>query len=159
VLKLRSAAKDALGEMRLLIFELRPPVVAEEGLSAGLQARLDMVEKRSGIQTKFKDKGTGQLPPDVEDGLYRIAQEALNNVLKHAHACSVTVSLRHEAGGAVLEITDDGVGFESAVGAEYGGLGLHGMAERAEEMGARLTVDNDSGPGTRVSVVWGDVNG
>ena len=70
--KLGRTAKDALGEMRLLIFELRPPILDEAGLSAALQARLEMVEKRSGLKTEFRAEGSGQLPCEVEDGLYRV---------------------------------------------------------------------------------------
>jgi signal transduction histidine kinase len=154
--KLRRTAKEALGEMRLLIFELRPPILEQEGLMAALQARLEAVEGRAGpsLKTEFRVEGEDRLPPDVEEGLYRIAMEALNNTLKHAHARSITVSLHLEPVAAVLEIADDGVGFDPAKAGERGGMGLRGMVERAEELGGRLTVESKPGSGTLITVEW-----
>ena len=158
--KLRRTAKEALGEMRLLIFELRPPILEQEGLVAALETRLEAVERRAGLETQLNvercpecaEGGEGRLPPDVEEALYRIALEALNNALKHAQARSVTISLRLEPRTAVLEIADDGVGFDLAAAQEGGGLGLRGMAERAEQLGGRLTVNSEPGMGTTVQV-------
>jgi len=150
--KLRRTAKEALGEMRLLIFELRPPILEQEGLVSALERRLEAVERRAGLETQLNVEGEGRLPPDVEEGLYRIALEALNNALKHAQARSITVSLRLEPRTAVLEIADDGVGFDLAAAQEGGGLGLRGMAERAEQLGGRLTVKSEPGMGTTVQV-------
>jgi signal transduction histidine kinase/ligand-binding sensor domain-containing protein len=152
--KLRRTAKEALGEMRLLIFELRPPILEQEGLAAALQARLEAVEGRAGLKTEFRAEGEGRLPPDVEEGLYRITMEALNNALKHAQARSITVSLRLEPVAAVLEIADDGVGFDPATAGDRGGMGLRGMAERAEELGGRLTVESKPDSGTQITVQW-----
>jgi signal transduction histidine kinase/streptogramin lyase len=154
VRKLAHTAKDALGEMRLLIFELRPPILDEVGLSAALQARLETVEKRSGLKTEFRTEGMGQLPCDVEDGFYRIAVEGLNNILKHAHASRVTLSLHHGSGAAALQLADDGVGFDPAATPDGGGMGLTGMAERAEEFGGHLTVSGKPGEGTVIRVEW-----
>ena len=152
--KLGRTAKDALGEMRLLIFELRPPILDEAGLSAALQARLENVEKRSGLKTEFRAEGAGQLPCEVEDGLYRVALEGLNNILKHARASRVTISLYHDAKSALLQLADDGVGFDPAATPNGGGMGLAGMAERVEQLGGRLVVDSEPGQGTEVSVEW-----
>jgi signal transduction histidine kinase len=150
--KLRRTAKQALGEMRLLIFELRPPVLEEEGLAGALQLRLETVERRSGLETDLFVQGEGRPPPEVEEGLYRIALEALNNTLKHAQARSVAVSLWLDASSVTVEVADDGVGFDPAMGGDRGGLGLRGMAERVEKLGGALTVDSGSGEGTRVRV-------
>ena len=152
--KLGRTAKDALGEMRLLIFELRPPILDEAGLSAALQARLENVEKRSGLKTEFRAEGAGQLPCEVEDGLYRVALEGLNNILKHARASRVTISLYHDAKSALLQLADDGVGFDPAATPNGGGMGLASMAERVEQLGGRLVVDSEPGQGTEVSVEW-----
>ena len=84
--ELRKTALDALKEMRLLIFELRPPLLEKEGLEAALQARLDAVEGRAGLKTELHVGISERLPGNIEEGFYRIAQEALNNVLKHAQA-------------------------------------------------------------------------
>jgi signal transduction histidine kinase len=150
--KLRRTAKEALAEMRLLIFELRPPILEQEGLVAALETRLEGVERRAGLETQLNVEGEGRLPPDVEEGLYRIAVEALNNALKHAQARRVTISLRLEPQAAVLQVADDGVGFDLAAAQESGGLGLRGMEERAERMGGVLTVKSEPGMGTTVHV-------
>jgi len=150
--EVRQTAQEALREMRLLIFELRPPVLEQEGLVAALESRLETVEERSGLKTEFVVEGDGRLPPDAEEGLYRIAQEALNNALKHAQARHITVNLRLEEQAVILEITDDGIGFDTTTAREQGGLGLPGMEERATRLGARLTVKSQPGEGTIVKV-------
>ncbi|MGQ9779560.1 MAG: HAMP domain-containing sensor histidine kinase [Bacillota bacterium] len=150
--EIRTAARQALREMRLLVFALRPPALEQEGLVAALQARLEAVEARAGIQAELKAEGIGRLAPAIEEGLYRIAQEALNNTLKHAQAGRVTVSLRREGGFVVMEIADDGIGFDAGKGEGQGGLGLAGMAERAAALGGRLTIESVPGGGTVVRV-------
>jgi signal transduction histidine kinase len=149
---IRATAQESLREMRLLIFELRLPVLKSEGLAAAIQTRLEAVESRVGLETSFHYDGNGHLSPEVEDGLYRIAQEALNNALKHAQARSVTVQLCHEGGTVTLEITDDGLGFDQTVPAGRAGFGLQTMEERAARLGGRLTIDSTPGQGTRVRV-------
>jgi signal transduction histidine kinase len=138
--------------MRLLIFELRPPILETEGLVTALRTRLEMVEGRSGLETEFRAEGIGDLPPDMEDGLYRIAQEVLNNVLKHAQAHRVTVQLCRERQKVILEIADDGMGFDPITIQGNSGLGLPGMEERATLLGGQLTVNSQPGQGTRVRV-------
>jgi signal transduction histidine kinase len=148
---LRDTAQDALREMRLLIFELRPPILAEEGLIAALQARLAAVEGRvGGLTTKLNVEAELALRAIVEQALYGIAQESLNNVFKHAKARSVTLSLRQIGSTVVLEIVDDGVGFEPATLGHKGGLGLRGMEERAAQVGGRLLVQSAPGQGTAI---------
>jgi signal transduction histidine kinase len=147
--------------MRLLIYELRPPVLEEEGLVSALQTRLEAVESRAGLETEFNVEGQIRLDAKIEGALYRIAQEALNNVLKHAQARRVVVSLcQDERTGTeplrvTLEIADDGIGFDQA-GGRQGGLGLRGMEERAAEIGARLEIGGAAGGGALVRVVWED---
>src|SRR5712692_600316 len=82
----RDTTQEALGEMRLLLFELRPLLLQEHGLAAALRARLQAVETRAGLVAEFDCQGEERLAPEKEQELYRLAQEALNNVLKHAHA-------------------------------------------------------------------------
>jgi signal transduction histidine kinase len=157
---LRVTAQEALGEIRLLIFELRPPILEKEGLAAALRARLESVEGRSGLKTIFQTKGNEQmrLPLELETGLYRIAQEALNNVLKHAQAQQVRVCLQAQVpeGRVILEVNDDGQGFEVANGTGQGKLGLHTMRERAALLGGELVIKSKPGLGTqvRVEVKW-----
>jgi signal transduction histidine kinase len=143
--------QEALGEMRLLLFELRPPQLEEAGLAAGLRSRLQAVETRAGLKVEFDCRGDQWLPPETEQDLYRLAQEALNNVLKHAHAHRVRVRLDLTGDRAVLEIADDGVGFDASQ-SQVGGYGLPGMRERAERLGGALQVESVPGAGTRVRV-------
>jgi signal transduction histidine kinase len=149
---LREMAQDALREMRLLVFELRPPVLQQEGLAGALQSRLEAVEGRGGLATEFSAEVTTRLPLEMEEGIYRIAQEALNNVLRHAQARHVLVSLRCDARGVVLEVADDGLGFDPERVRERGGLGLCGMQERAAHMGGEVRVVSRPGEGTRVTL-------
>jgi signal transduction histidine kinase len=149
---LRDTAQEALEEMRLLIFELRPPVLEQVGLAAALQARLSAVEGRANLQTELIVEGVRDLPARVEQALYRIAQEALNNALKHARAQCIMVSLRQIESQVSLEITDDGIGFDPVAVRETGGLGLQGIAERVTQLDGRLAVQSLPGAGTRLRV-------
>ena len=149
--EIRETTQEALGEMRLLLFELRPPLLEEHGLARALQSRLGAVEARAGLVTEFQGDGAERLPPETEQELYRLAQEALNNVLKHAHAGRVVVRLDVSADRATLEVADDGLGFEPSLrGGD--GFGLPGMRERAERLGGILSVESAPGAGTRVRV-------
>jgi signal transduction histidine kinase len=96
--------------------------------------------------------GIGQLPADIEECLYRITQEALNNALKHAHASNVAVTLGRDQHNVVLEISDDGVGFEPEAAQGKGGLGLSGMQERVDLLGGRLSIYSRPGEGVKVRV-------
>jgi signal transduction histidine kinase len=146
---IRETVQEALGEMRLLLFDLRPPLLQEQGLGAALQTRLRAVEARAGLTTTFEGEENARLRPEVEQELYRVAQEALNNVLKHAHASKVTVRLDAFDGRAALEVVDDGVGFEPGLrGGD--GYGLPGMRERVERLGGSLRIESGPGAGTRV---------
>lgn len=152
--ELQETALDGMRDMRLLIFQLHPPVLEAEGLAAALQARLAAVEERAGLQTQFRVEAERRLPIAIEEELYWIAQEALNNVRKHAAARHVAVHLHFTATTVRLEVTDDGVGFDQqAVRAEGRGTGgLRSIAERAARLGARLSHASAPGQGTRISV-------
>jgi len=150
--ELKRMALDALAEMRLLIYELRPSVFEQEGLVAAIQTRLDAVEGRLGLETSFVIEGEISLPPRVEEGLYRIAQEALNNVLKHANAKTVAITLAQDANKIHLEVADDGAGFDPVQACEVGCMGLRNMKERAHEMGAEFEIISQVGSGAKVIV-------
>jgi signal transduction histidine kinase len=152
--ELQDTSQEALAEMRLLIFELRPPILEELGLVAALQARLQAVEGRAGLKTEFKTNIEGRLPSDVEEGFYRISLEALNNALKHAQANNIKVHLHKDDQRINLEITDDGIGFDLASARVGGGMGISAMEERAADLGGRLTVDSIPGSGTRIMAIW-----
>lgn len=150
--EVQAMAKQALREMRLLIYELRPPVLEEGGLAAALKERLQAVEGRVGLATSLAVEGNGRLPPAVEAELDRITQEALNNALKHAHAHQIAVQLRQDEKSVALEIADDGIGFDPGATQDHGGLGLRGMAERVARLGGWLAIESRPGEGTRVRV-------
>jgi signal transduction histidine kinase len=152
LVELRGTAQDALREMRLLIFELRPSIVEIQGLVPALRARLEAVEERAGMGVQFNVEGKPDLADPIQDGLYRIAQEALNNALKHAKANNIILNLSESPAAVKLEIIDDGVGFVPENAVEGGGLGLDGIIERAELMGGKLTISSNPGTGTTVRV-------
>lgn len=145
-------ARQALKEMRLFLHELEPLDLEREGLAAALAQRLSAVEGRADIRTRLLIDEKISLPIQAEVALYFIAQEALNNALRHANARSVTVRLKKRRAGLVFEISDDGRGFDQQqVG--NGGRGLRNMRERAEKIGARLTIASQVGKGTTVRVL------
>jgi signal transduction histidine kinase len=148
---LRETIQEALSEMRLLLFELRPPLLQEQGLAGALRSRLQAVEGRAGLATEFQSSSSERLAPETEQELFRIAQEALNNVLKHAHATRVRVRLDVADERIALEIVDDGLGFEPSLGGG-GGFGLAGIRERAHHLGATVQIDSAPGAGTCVHV-------
>lgn len=150
--ELRDAAQESLREMRLLIYELRPAAIEKSGLAESVELRLEAVESRSGIKTDLIVEGKEQLPYTIKSELYHMAQESLNNILKHSHASHVRVSLRFQERLTCMEIWDNGVGFNPALAATSGGLGLAGLSERAEKIGAELHIESVPGKGTRISV-------
>jgi len=150
--EIRTSTQSALREMRLLIFELRPGALKRDGLAAALQARLEAVEQRGGLTTELNVAGPLQLSAETEVGLYRIAQEALNNVLRHAHARRVVVSLEQRNSLVTLEVSDDGQGFDPSAARAGSGFGLCGIEERAARLGGRLSIDSPPGGGSRVRV-------
>lgn len=150
--ELQNTAQEALKEMRLLIFELRPSVLEKEGLVAALQTRLESVEERAGLKTDFKMEGEISLSFGTESELYRIAQESLNNALKHAQAHRISVILRQDEHTVSLKITDDGVGFDPETIQRQGGLGLPGIKERVARLAGQLSVESEPGAGTTIKV-------
>jgi signal transduction histidine kinase len=147
-----SLSQSALADMRLLIFELRPPLLDQEGLVGALRARLESVEARAGFKTGFEAKGERPLSPSVEAELYAVAQEVLNNTLKHAQAEQISVSLNYDEQRCCLTIRDDGIGFDPEIAEDSGGFGLHIIRERVERVGGTLTLETASGRGTTLSV-------
>ncbi len=118
--ELSSLSREAMSDMRLMIFELRPPILEKVGLIVALQSRLDAVETRAGFQASFHSEGKLHLSAQQESELYRIIQEALNNVIKHAQASHVGVQVVGEADWVRITVEDNGVGFELE-SAENGG--------------------------------------
>jgi PAS domain S-box-containing protein len=152
VSELHATAREAMLDMRMLIFELRPPVLAQEGLAAALQARLTAVEARAGLHTELKVEGEKRLSLPVDTELFWVAVEALNNVVKHASARHLAVRLAYDDNSILLEICDDGVGFDPAVARQEGGMGLQGIEERVLRMRGQWEIRSAPGAGTTLRV-------
>jgi signal transduction histidine kinase len=144
-------AELGLAEMRALIFDLRPEALAREGLAAALERQAAALEARYRVECRLVLEGEPKARLTVKEALYRIAQEALHNTVKHARASAVRVHLAHSPAQIVLEIEDNGLGFDAA-GSYPGHLGLHSMHERAAQVGGRLTIESTPGEGTLVRV-------
>jgi signal transduction histidine kinase len=144
---------QALKDMRLLVFQLRPPVLEKEGLVMALQNRLDAVEKRAGMDARLISDQLPRLSDSMSAELYSITIEALNNTLKHAQVEKVTITIQSDNGKVDLEVRDDGRGFDTEDASNSGGMGLENMAERAAKMGAELIIDSSPDQGTNIRVV------
>lgn len=149
---LRETSRQALQEMRLMIFELRPPELETKGFIPALQERLDTVEARTGIHAIVSSNIEGRLPSKIEFGLYSIAREALNNILKHSQATKVELTLSKMDGSILFEIQDNGVGLDALQAGSHSGLGIKGMKERADQIGAKLTLQNIPERGTLLKI-------
>ncbi len=150
--ELRQLTRGALAEMRTLLVELRPNALVEIPLGALLRQLTEAVAGRTRLKIQLSVEGDRALPPDVQVALYRIAQEALNNTVKHARASQAFVTAR--LGRTVrLTVADNGAGFAVA-GVPADHLGLRIMGERAESVGAKFTVYSEPGEGTQVTVIW-----
>ena len=138
------------------MMDLRAAPLQERTLPAALQDLVATCAREQGLRADFGARNVGgRLPAALEAGLYRIAQEALNNVAKHAAATSARVTLEREDDLLVLAIEDDGIGFDPNApppDRRKGGFGLIGMQERARLLGGRLEVNSSPGDGTRIVV-------
>jgi signal transduction histidine kinase len=151
--RMSETAFQALKSMRLLIYELHPPALREVGLVEALERRLEAVERRAGVEAHLLAETSLDLPTQVEAGLYRIAQEALNNVIKHSAATQVTVRLSAGDESLQLEVTDNGKGFDPAAVEDRTGVGLTSIQERVKSLGASLQIVSAPGQGTSIQVV------
>jgi signal transduction histidine kinase len=152
---LRDLQREALAEMRALIFELRPGNIEQDGLLAALRTHAAALQGRIGLPIVVTSDLAERLPLSIEEVLYRISQEALHNVVKHAAARQVTLAIDRTTGGVRLRIADDGKGFDAAEVPD-GHLGLAGMRARAEKIGATFAVSSRPGAGTTIDVVVPD---
>jgi signal transduction histidine kinase len=144
-------AEAGLAEMRALIFELRPDSLETEGLVAALEKQLAAARARHNLTVTGSLGSEPEVGLDVKEATYRIAQEALHNIVKHAQASSVSVDLADSPTDFVLRITDDGRGFDPDM--DYPGhMGLRSMRERAERAGGSITIESRLGRGSTVSV-------
>lgn len=153
----QSAARvrDSIKSLRTLLVDIYPPKLADAGLESALADLLTGVNNRGTAATLETEGPLGSLPEPVAALLYRATQEALRNVVTHAHARSVTVRVVVAADTATLDVTDDGVGFDSIVAdarAREGHFGLRGLADRVSDAGGAVQVQSTPGEGTHVQV-------
>ncbi|MCE1253704.1 MAG: histidine kinase, partial [Anaerolineae bacterium] len=149
--RIGQTARQALKEIRLYIYELRPPVLENVGLAGAIQLRLTAVEGRSNVSTRLIAGDGLKMTPPVMNALYHICQEALNNILKHTRATEITVYLQQQNENLVLEVADNGCGFDP-LQKNNQGMGLNNMRERAEKVGGFFELISQIGHGTRVRV-------
>jgi signal transduction histidine kinase len=150
---LRQLTRGALAEMRAVLIELRPGGLTEKPLGHLLDSLCTAFTSRTRIPIALAVTGMDELPPQVHEMLYRIAQEALNNISKHAAASAARVALTCSAEEVVLVIADDGRGFKVADKSQSS-LGIGIMHERAAKIGAQLRIENQLGAGTTITVIW-----
>ena len=146
-------SREAMNHLRLLIFELRPPIVEEIGLTQAIVARLESVEKRSGTHTEYNILGNSNLTPDDENQLYWIIHEALNNVLKHAKAKNVCVCIHFSINKTLIIIKDDGAGFDVKKSGKPYGVGLKSIAERVDQLEGQFEIASEPGQGTTIEIM------
>jgi signal transduction histidine kinase len=151
--ELRQLTRGALAEMRTLLLELRPSALDEAQLGDLLRQLGESITGRARVPVYVTSQGHCDVPSEVKVALYRIAQEALNNVAKHSGAHEARIGLHCSESGVRIEIADDGCGFDMER-IPINRLGLNIMRERAESAGATLEIDSAPGEGTRVHVHW-----
>lgn len=150
---LRRLTRGAMAEMRALLAELRPSTLTDAELGDLVRLLGNAFTGRTNIPAKITVVGQGVLPADVQVAIYRVCQEALNNVAKHARASLVEIDLKHEDDAIELSIRDDGQGFDPAR-ITSGHYGLSMMRERVEGVGAQLSVTSEAGRGTKLTIDW-----
>jgi len=149
--EIADASSEAIEEVRTISRALRPPELDRIGLTEAIHATIERIAESSGIPiTAEVDELDGCLPPDHEIGLFRILQETLSNIIKHAEATSAAVTIRRAPGMLNLTVTDNGRGFDSR--SQAPGVGLRSISERAELMGGRWKIHARTGAGTRIQV-------
>jgi signal transduction histidine kinase len=150
--------RQSITRLRHQMFVLRPPALEAHGIAAALQAFLARVGEDEGIDCSLDDRLQREPEPDARTVVYRIAQEAVSNVCKHARASRIDVTLSEHEGGVLVDIRDDGVGFDVTTPQQAPGhLGLLVMRERAEQSGGWCTVESRHGVGTSVRYLVGSV--
>jgi two-component system sensor histidine kinase UhpB len=152
--ELKRLVNQAMSELLQLARQLRPTALDDHGLLPAVASHVRRFAAQTGIEADLDadeaEAGAGKLQPDEEIAVYRIAQEALANVARHAGASRVSVGLRTRGSGVELTVRDDGRGFSVEGQASSGGLGLGGMAERARLVGGELTIESRPGAGTEL---------
>jgi signal transduction histidine kinase len=157
VAKLRTLAQEAHEELRSLVFQLRPPDLERDGLCGALRKHVELVRRLEQREIELDLADALPRNPARDGEVLRIAQEALQNALRHAQAGHIAVRLQGDGESLRLEVADDGLGFDpDDPGLRAQRLGLTSMEERARRAGGRLEITSASGLGTTVRVVVGD---
>jgi two-component system, NarL family, sensor histidine kinase UhpB len=151
VAELKRLVNQAMEELLSLARQLRPSALDDHGLLPALATHVRRFAAQTGIEADLRTAGeASSLAPDQEIAIYRVAQEALANVARHADASRVEVDLEADSAGLELRVRDDGRGFDAVGSRPSSGLGLDGMAERARLVGGELTIDSRPGLGTEL---------
>lgn len=148
--RLRDDVRGVIGEVRDTLYDLRTDVSDEQDFATTMTLFLERVSERSGLDIQVRMKPRGRLPLLPERELWRIAQEAVINIERHAHAKHVTITWQTDGTSALLEVADDGVGFPDGPAGRRDSYGIVGMRERAASIGATLQVSGAAGRGTVV---------
>jgi len=154
--RLGELAQDAIAELRSLVFQLRPAAIEAEGLAAALSKHVEVLRRVHRAALEIELVGEPRLRPGVDEEVFRIAQEALHNAMRHSRAGRVAVRLEENGEVLRISVSDDGVGFDPAAAElRTQTLGLTSMEERARELGGRLEIDSRPGRGTRIRLELG----
>ena len=148
--RLRADVRTVVSEVRETLYDMRTDVTEERSLIDALGLFLDRVRDRAGLETSFRHQETARLPVPQEREMWRIAQEAIANVERHARANRVSVQWRCDGANALLVVADDGLGFPVGTAGRLDSYGLVGMRERADAIGAQLEFESTEGRGTTV---------
>jgi signal transduction histidine kinase len=150
---LQELTQEAIVELRSLVFQLRPAEIEAEGLAAALRKHVGLLQRTHRAPISMSLTGSPRLRPGVDEEVFRIAQESLQNALLHARASRIELRLEEDAGGLRLTVTDDGSGFEpEEAGLRSRRLGLTSMEERARALGARLRIESAPRQGTTIEL-------
>ncbi len=155
--KAQTLSTTILDEIHKLIYELRPCMLDELGLMAAISSLVDSRLKAAGLKVSLKTTGrVRRLPPSLEIALFRVVQEAFNNITRHAHASKATVSVHFKKDSIKVRVKDNGTGFDvqEAISSKDGsrGLGLLGMRERVELINGSLVIKSGPGQGTEITI-------
>ena len=145
--------RGILAEMRILLFELRSDAVREKTLSQLLEPIIESTRSLTRATVTLKVESDRKLPEDVTTTIYRIVQEGMNNIVKHADAREVNIWLCADREGVEIHISDDGGGFDLE-SIPPGHLGIGNMRDRAQKIGATLRIDSEPGSGTLIVLTW-----
>ena len=156
---LRRLIHGAQAEMRVLLSELRPTTLIDTELGELLLLLSNAFSGRTNIPVELTVSGEGSYPADIQEALYRICQESLNNIAKHTKATQVEIELHHTTTGLRLLIRDNGCGFDKSGLLLPGHYGLNMMRERAEAVGAVFNINSQPNKGTEIVIMWGEQEG